>query len=348
MGEKFCQFSFPVVEYMDSELVIKNGDGRINIGDKGMVVDNSGIMCVNSKFIFEKNGFQILNVSGDEILIKNAPLKMQDTYFNYLYEKKNAQLLLKNDILYTNYIDYEIRNGQFNWNQGKLLLGGNQIRINEVNMEIMETSIIIKRGKQKLEIAEGIEIEDWPIRIRNMKNDLITIDRNIVRLEGNVFIKNGRFYNECFTLEPNSIKITQAQQRIKQNDIFYEESNIELDEGSNIKMGEVRMRGGKRMKVEGENWELEMGDRLEMSCEGQSIRYGGLDRVGNRVVFESGETKMIEHEGELYVRLGKERKNMGNEMKIGEERYVSEIDLIERLMERVSKLESYFLEKNLS
>ena len=60
---------------------------------------------------------------------------------------------------------------------------------------------------------------------------------------------------------------------------------------------------------------------------------------------ECGGVKLLERDGEMFIRVGKE--DVGEVMYVGEERYVSQMRLIIGLMERVKKLEGY-LEKNLS
>jgi len=339
MGDKSAQFNFPVMN-LNNDIIFKNGDNLSSFTQTGWKIENTTMLFINSKFSFEKNGFPILTITGDDIVIKNSPLKIQDTYFSYIYEKKNAQLLIKNDIFYSNYIDYEIRNGSINWNH-KLTLSGNSLKANELQIEIVNSPIIIKNNKSRIEIVESIEIEDFPIKVKNLKNDLLSIEKNTVKLEGNLFLKNSRLYNECLTLESNLFKIVQAQQKFKQNDIFYEECYLELDQQSHIKIGDWEINSeNKTLSFTSGKSSVSVSNKVEYKFEDQKIGIGGIDKFGNNILIDSGTGKIIEKDGEIYFRLGKSIDlNKDYVTNMGDEKYVNQLKLIMDLMARVEKLE---------
>ena len=352
LGDKSAQFAFPVVEFSGSDIYYKNKNGETlgTFSDNGWRVENTFLNCINSRFHVEKNGFPIFSINGDEISIKNAPLKLQDSFFNYVYERKNAQLLLKNDVLFMNYIDMEMKNGQFNWN-GKVMLVGNQVKMSEVNIEIFNSPFSLKNGKSKIEISdEKMEIEDCAITVKSLKNDLLVIGKNAIKLDnGSMVLKGSKFYNECFSLESNSIRISQAQQRIKQNDIFYEDSVIDFDGNSRIKMGEWEiMRENGNLVVGGGKVRMllkEVG--MELMLDGQRIVFGGVERSGGEIIMENGNYRIIKKDddifmdcaGKIYQKINKNI-NLPATKEINGDKYLDQMELNAILLERIVQLEN--------
>ena len=340
MGDKSATFSFPVIDYLNSDVHFRYGEHNTLYGEGGWRYDNTVLNLVNSRINVEKSGFPVFNVSGEEVLVRNVPLKLQDSYFNYVYEKKNAQLLLKNDSFYSNYVDYEIKNGQFNWNS-KLMLVGNQMRVNDMSLEMVNSGMVFKGGKGRFELGEMLEIEDMGLRVRSMKGELLLLERNMMKLEGNLFVKGGRFYNECFSLEPNSLRIVQAKQEIKQNDIYYEDSYLEFNSGSHLKLGGWEFRDDGGLVFDSGRSSVKLGDSIGIRSEGRSVEYGGLDKFGNNVVVDTGGGRILESGGDFWVRV-KGDEGFSREMMrvVGGESYVNQTRLILILMERIRVLES--------
>jgi hypothetical protein len=338
MGEKSLEYSFPNIEYNNSDIVYRGGEGITFFGKNGWRYENQVINYVNSKINVEKNGFGVFGVSGDEVMIKNVPLKLSDSYFNYIYEKKNGQLLIKNDLFYSNYMDYEIKNGIFNWNQ-KFMLMGNQCRMNEITMELLGSNLVLK-GKGRIEMGEIMELEDVNFRYRSMKSDVLLLEKNMMKLEGNFFMKGGRFYNECFILEPNSLRITNAQQRMKSNDIYYEDCNLNMNDGSSIKIGDWEIGVEEKLNFISGTSSIKFGGGIGYKEGDRELKIGGFDVYGNGVLLDDGKIKFIERDGELLVRLGKIEMEERYVERVGGERYICYERLIESLVRRVSELES--------
>ena len=357
LGDKSAQFSFPVVEFNGTDLNFKNKNGETvtTITDTGIKIENTSLNCINSRLLVEKNGFPIFTVNGDEVSIKNAPLKMQDSFLNYIYERKNAQLLLKNDILLTNYIDFEVKNGQFNWNQGKLVMVGNQFKVNELNVEFMNCPLTVKTGKSKIDFVEDrVEIEDYNILVKNLKNDFLLIGKNVVKVDnGSVVLKGSRLYNECFTLESNLIRINQAQQKIKQNDIFYEDSLLDFDGNSRLKMGEWEIREeNDGLKISGGRTVFGIrnndGKLLEITRDGQKITFGGIERGGGDLLMECGNYRVIKKDedifcdcaGRIFTKISNVEMPSEVIREINGEKYLDQIALNIMLLEKIAKLEN--------
>jgi hypothetical protein len=256
---------------------------------------------------------------------------------------------LKNDILYTNYIDFEVRNGQFNWNQGKLLLSGNQMKCSELNMEFINSPLVMKTGKSGLHIRDDrIELEDYVIQIKNLKNDFISIGKNTMKIDsGSIVLKSGRFYNECFTLDQNMIRIQQAQQKIQQNDIYYEDSLLNLDSNSRIKLGDWEIKlDGDGLKIVNNKTELSLRqNRVDMIVGGQVVSIGGFDK-GGEVIVESGGFRIQKREEDVYLQNSGKIYMKTNEpgiwsdaiKEINNEKYVDQMKLNSMMIEAIEKL----------
>jgi len=241
IGDKLMQINFPVVEYNNVDINFKNKEGNVfgRIMDNDIKIENTKIIFQNTHIYVEKNGFPILNINGDEVSIKNVPLKIEDSFINYLYSRKNAQLLIKNDLMFLSYMDIEMKNSSFNWNN-KFNLIGNKMKINDLEVEI-NSKINWKNKKGKIEFDEKLLIEDISVKFMKGNSQFLEINNGTIRLEGAMMIKNGQFYNECMTLDPNCLKLEEAFFRMKKVDMYMENTKMILILKVPSKLGKIQL-----------------------------------------------------------------------------------------------------------
>lgn len=364
MGDKLMQINFPVVEYIGSDINYKTRDGVLygRISDGKLDLQNASVNLINSKFILEKNGFPILGVNGEEVSINNVPLKLEDSYINYLYARKNAQLLLKNDLLHMNYIDLEVKNGHINWNNGKVMMIGNSVKM-AVDLQLSE-GLEIKNKRGNFIVKDNVEIEDISCIFKRGKLTFMEIKNNICRLEGaSLILKGGTFYNECFTLEENCLKIENALFKQKRVDIRMEEVNMELDANSLIKIGISEIGDNNGLIIKSKS-NLRLGNIFVWEGDGQHMYMGGYTKWGGKVLF-GGEgweivkkDDMVYHNGKLYHKIDKKdditaidrvwdrmkntlKKKLGDEFvrNIGGDMYMEQMAINRVLMEKIALLE---------
>lgn len=364
MGEKLMQIKFPVVEYISSDINFKTQEGILfgRINDGNLKFENASLNLINSRFILEKNGFPILGVNGEEVSINNVPLKLEDSYINYLYSRKNAQLLLKNDLLHMNYIDFEIKNGHINWNNGKVMMIGNSVKM-AVDLQLSE-GFEIKNKRGNFTVKEKIEIEDINVEFKRGKITFMEIKNNMCMINGgSLVMKGSTFYNECLTLEENSLKIENALFKQKRVDMRMEEVNMELDENSKIKIGISEIGDNNGLIIKSKS-NLKLGNIFVWEGDGQHMYMGGYTRWGGKVLFGGQgweivkKDDMIYHNGKLYHKLDEEddisainrvwdrmkltlKKKLGDEFisNIGGEMYIEQMAINRVLMERIALLE---------
>jgi hypothetical protein len=301
MGDRLMQIHFPVVEYQNVDMQWKNKEGNIfwRITDNDMKLENTRVHFENTTVHFQKNGFPILKIAGDEVRIQNVPLQLEDSFINYLYPRKNAQFLVKNDLMYLSNLDFEIKNASFNWNQ-KFSLIGNKMKTTELEVEI-DGRMIWKNKKGRMEFDDKICVEDIAMKFTKGNSQFMEIYNGVVRVEGALMIKNGQFYNECFTLDPNNVKLEECIFRTKKVNMYLENTNMRFDSQSHMQFGDntIGEDSGLMISVKGGN-RLRIGDELCWEADGCKIKFGGYDAAGGKVIIGSGEWYMGEKDGFIY------------------------------------------------
>jgi len=301
MGDRLMQIHFPVVEYQSVDMQWKNKEGNVfgRITDNDVKLENTTVHFQNTTVNFQKNGFPILRIDGDEVRIQNVPLQLEDSFINYLYPRKNAQLLVKNDLMLLSYLDFEIKNASFNWNN-KFSLIGNKMKTTDLDIEI-DGRMIWKNKKGKLEFDDKICIEDISMKFTKGNSQFLEINNGIVRVEGALMIKNGQFYNECFTLDPNHVKMEDCIFRTKKVNIYLENTNMNFDSQSHIRLGDNKIGedGGIMISVKGGNI-FRIGEELSWEADGCKIKWGGYDTAGGKKIIETDDWYMGQKDGFLY------------------------------------------------
>ena len=301
MGDRLMQIHFPVVEYQSVDMQWKNKEGHVfgRITDSGVKFENTAVNFLNTVVNFEKNGFPILRIDGDEVRIQNVPLQLEDSFINYLYPRKNAQFLVKNDLMLLSHLDFEMKNAAFNWNQ-KFSLIGNKMKTTDLDVEI-DGRMIWKNKKGRMEFDDRICLEDIAMKFTKGNSQFMEIYNGVVRIEGSLMIKNGQFYNECFTLEPNNVKLEECIFRMKKVNMYLENTNMTFDSQSHMQFGENKIGedGGLMISVKGGNT-LRIGDELSWEADGCRIKWGGYDTAGGKVVVSTGNWYMGQKEGFMY------------------------------------------------
>ena len=301
MGDRLMQIHFPVVEYQSVDMQWKNKEGNIfgRITDSGFKLENTTAHFQNTKVHFEKNGFPIFRIDGDEVRIQNVPLQLEDSFINYLYPRKNAQFLLKNGLMFLSQLDFEIKNAAFNWND-KFSLIGNKMKTIDLEVEI-DGKMIWKNKKGRIEFDDKICLEDISMKFTKGNSQYMEIYNGVVRIEGALMIKNGQFYNECFTLNPNNVKLEECIFRTKKVNMYLENTNMNFDSQSHMQFGENKIGedGGLMISVKGGNI-LRIGEELSWNMEGSIIKWGGYDTVGGKVIVSSDDWYMGLKNGFIY------------------------------------------------
>jgi hypothetical protein len=301
MGDRLMQIHFPVVEYQNVDMQWKNKEGNVfgRITDNSLKFDNTTVHFQNTQVHFQKNGFPILKVDGDEVKIQNVPLQLEDSFINYSYPRKNAQFLLKNDLLYLSNLDFEIKNAAFNWNQ-KFSLIGNKMKTNDLDVEI-DGRMIWKNKKGRIDFDDKICLEDIAMKFSKGNSQFMEIYNGVVRVEGALMIKNGQFYNECFTLDPNSIKLEECIFRTKKVNMYLENTNMTFDSHSHIKFGDSKIGedSGLIISSKGGNI-LRIGDELSWEADSCKIKWGGYDASGGKIIVATDDWYMGQKDGRMY------------------------------------------------
>jgi hypothetical protein len=306
------QIQFPVVEYQNVDMQWKNKEGNIfaRITDNCFKFENTTANFQNTKVYFEKNGFPILKIDGDEVRIQNVPLQLEDSFINYIYPRKNSQFLLKNGIMYLSQLDFEIKNATFNWND-KFSLIGNKMKTIDLDVEI-DGKMIWKNKKGRVEFDDKICIEDISMKFTKGNSQYMEIYNGVVRVEGTLMIKNGQFYNECFTLNPNNIKIEECIFRTKKVNMYLENTNMNFDSQSHMQFGENKLGedGGLMISVKGGN-KLYIGEELIWETDSNKIKWGGYDSFGGNIIisyndwFIGKKDDFIYHNGKQLLKIPK-------------------------------------------
>jgi len=301
MGDRLMQIHFPVVEYQNVDMQWKNKEGNIfgRITDSGVKFESTVVNFLNTTINFEKNGFPILRIDGDEVRIQNVPLQLEDSFINYLYPRKNAQFLVKNDLMLLSNLDFEMKNAAFNWNQ-KFSLIGNKMKTTDLEVEI-DGRLIWKNKKGRVEFDDRICLEDIAMKFTKGNNQFMEIYNGVVRVEGALMIKNGQFYNECLTLDPNSLKLEECIFRTKKVNMYMENTNMTFDSQSHMQFGENKIGedGGLMISAKGGNT-LRIGDELSWEADGCKIKWGGYDSAGGKIVVSTGDWYMGQKDGFIY------------------------------------------------
>lgn len=301
MGDRLMQIHFPVVEYQNVDMQWKNKEGNVfgRITDNGAKFESTTVNFLNTNVIFEKNGFPIMRIDGDEVRIQNVPLQLEDSFINYLYPRKNAQFLVKNDLMLLSHLDFEMKNAAFNWNQ-KFSLIGNKMKTTEMDVEI-DGRMIWKNKKGRVEFDDRVCLEDIAMKFSKGNSQFMEIYNGIVRIEGALMIKNGQFYNECFTLDPNSVKLEECIFRTRKVNMYLENTNMRFDSQSHMEFGENKIGedGGLMISTKGGNT-LRIGDELCWEADGCKIRWGGYDTAGGKIVVSTGDWHMGQKDGFMY------------------------------------------------
>jgi hypothetical protein len=301
MGDRLMQINFPVVEYQNVDMQWKNKEGNVfgRITDNSMKLDNTIVYFQNTKVHFQKNGFPILKVDGDEVRIQNVPLQLEDSFINYSYPRKNAQFLLKNDLMYLSNLDFEIKNAAFNWNQ-KFSLIGNKMKTNDLDVEI-NGRMIWKNKKGHIDFDDKICLEDIAMKFTKGNSQFMEIYNGVIRVEGALMIKNGQFYNECFTLDPNSVKLEECIFRTKKVNMYLENTNMTFDSHSHIKFGDSKIGedSGLIISSKGGNI-LRIGDELSWEADSCKIKWGGYDSYGGKIIVGTDDWYMGQKDGAMY------------------------------------------------
>jgi len=316
------QVHIPVVEYQNVDMQWKNKEGNLfgRITDNSIKFENTITHFQNSKVYFEKNGFPILKIDGDEVRIQNVPLQLEDSYINYLYPRKNAQFLLKNGIMFLSQLDFELKNASFNWNQ-KFNLIGNKMKTNDLDVEI-DGKMLWKNKKGHMEFDDKICVEDISMKFMKGNSQYMEIYNSVVRVEGTLMIKNGQFYNECLTLNPNNVKLEECIFRTKKVNMYLENTNMNLDSQSHIQFGENKIGedGGLMISIKGGNV-LHIGEELIWQTDSNVIKWGGYDINGGKLIVSHDDWYMGQKDGFLYhtgkqlLKIPKEQEGF-NEKKI--------------------------------
>jgi len=301
MGDRLMQIHFPVVEYQNVDMQWKNKEGNVfgRITNNSVKFENTMVHFQNTQVHFQKNGFPILRIDGDEVRIQNVPLQLEDSFINYLYPRKNAQFLVKNDLMLLSHLDFEMKNSAFNWNQ-KFSLIGNKMKTTDMDVEI-DGRMIWKNKKGRMEFDDKICLEDIAMKFTKGNSQFMEIYNGVVKIEGAIMIKNGQFYNECFTLDPNNVKLEECIFRMKKVNMYLENTNMTFDSQSHMQFGENKIGedGGLMISVKGGNT-LRIGEELSWEADGCRIKWGGYDTSGGKIIIGAGDWYMGQKDGFLY------------------------------------------------
>ena len=161
--------------------------------------------------------------------------------------------------------------------------------------------MIWKNKKGKVEFDDKICIEDISMKFMKGNSQFLEINNGIVRVEGALMIKNGQFYNECFTLDPNHVKMEDCIFRTKKVNIYLENTNMNFDSQSHIRLGDNKIGedGGIMISVKGGNI-FRIGEELSWEADGCKIKWGGYDTAGGKKIIETDDWYMGQKDGFLY------------------------------------------------
>ena len=178
-------------------------------------------------------------------------------------------------------------------------------------------------------------------------------------------IKNGQFYNECMTLDPNCLKLEEAFFRMKKVDMYMENTKMILDSESSIKIGEntIGEDNGLVLSVKSGKSKFSIGEELSWEGIDQKIKIGGFDRNGGNIIIGTNNWQFVQkddfiyHNGKQLLRIpdgdldeklvdklweklkmkvrGKLEDNI---MDINGERYVEQMMINMILIEKISKI----------
>jgi hypothetical protein len=196
-------------------------------------------------------------------------------------------------------LDFEIKNAAFNWNQ-KFSLIGNKMKTNDLDVEI-DGRMIWKNKKGRIDFDDKICLEDIAMKFSKGNSQFMEIYNGVVRVEGALMIKNGQFYNECFTLDPNSIKLEECIFRTKKVNMYLENTNMTFDSHSHIKFGDSKIGedSGLIISSKGGNI-LRIGDELSWEADSCKIKWGGYDASGGKIIVATDDWYMGQKDGRMY------------------------------------------------
>ena len=212
--------------------------------------------------------------------------------------------------MYLSQLDFEIKNATFNWND-KFSLIGNKMKTIDLDVEI-DGKMIWKNKKGRVEFDDKICIEDISMKFTKGNSQYMEIYNGVVRVEGTLMIKNGQFYNECFTLNPNNIKIEECIFRTKKVNMYLENTNMNFDSQSHMQFGENKLGedGGLMISVKGGN-KLYIGEELIWETDSNKIKWGGYDSFGGNIIisyndwFIGKKDDFIYHNGKQLLKIPK-------------------------------------------
>jgi hypothetical protein len=241
--------------------------------------------------------------------------------------------------MFLSQLDFEIKNAAFNWND-KFSLIGNKMKTVELDIEI-DGKMIWKNKKGRLEFDDKICIEDVSMKFKKGNSQYMEIYNGVVRIEGALMIKNGQFYNECFTLNPNNVKLEECIFKTKKVNMYLENTNMNFDSQSHMQFGENKIGedGGLIISVKGGNI-LHIGDELSWNVDGSKIKLGGYDAAGGKVIISNDDWYIGEKDGYIY-HTGKQLFRIPKE----EEGIKYDIKKIDKLWDKIKEKINYTIDE---
>jgi hypothetical protein len=174
------------------------------------------------------------------------------------------------------------------------------MKTTDLDVEI-DGRMIWKNKKGRLEFDDKILIEDIAMKFTKGNSQFLEINNGIVRVEGALMMKNGQFYNECFTLDPNQVKMEGCIFRTKKVNIYLENTNMTFDSQSHIQFGENKIGedSGIMISVKGGNV-LRIGEELSWESDGFKIKLGGYNTTGWKKIIETNDWYMAQKDDFMY------------------------------------------------
>jgi len=186
----------------------------------------------------------------------------------------------------------------------------------------IDGKMLWKNKKGHMEFDDKICVEDISMKFMKGNSQYMEIYNSVVRVEGTLMIKNGQFYNECLTLNPNNVKLEECIFRTKKVNMYLENTNMNLDSQSHIQFGENKIGedGGLMISIKGGNV-LHIGEELIWQTDSNVIKWGGYDINGGKLIVSHDDWYMGQKDGFLYhtgkqlLKIPKEQEGF-NEKKI--------------------------------
>ena len=88
------------------------------------------------------------------------------------------------------------------------------MKTSDLDVEI-DGKMIWKNKKGRVEFDDKICFEDISMKFTKGNSQFMEIYNGVIKVEGVLMIKNVQFYNECFTLDPNNLKLEECNFRMK-------------------------------------------------------------------------------------------------------------------------------------